>query len=330
MPEFMTTLFNSDGFMPHGHCYLWTPSLLWTFVVADTIIVMSYFSIPFGLLYFVRKRKDLRFNWIFMLFSAFIFACGVTHLLSIWTIWHPDYWIDAMAKAVTAMISLVTMVLMWSLIPRLLKIPSAEQLETVVASLENEIEHRKIAEAELFRLKSASDDRFRAIFESAAVGVAELESSTGRYLRVNHKYCDIVGYRLEEIMREDLPLLTHPDDLQAERNNMQALMDGRIREFSMEKRCFRKDGSTAWVSLTVSPMWQADETPGTHIAIVQDIAERKLAEEAIKQQLDELRRWHQATLGQEGRIMELKREVNELLERAGEPRRYASVAMEAP
>jgi hypothetical protein len=73
-----TTFFSDAGFMPHGHCYLWTPALLWMYILADTVIGLSYYSIPLALLYFVRRRVDLQFSWILLLFSAFIFACGTT------------------------------------------------------------------------------------------------------------------------------------------------------------------------------------------------------------------------------------------------------------
>jgi PAS domain S-box-containing protein len=326
MHEHVMVWFNNAGFMPHGHCYLWTPALLWTFVIADAVIVLSYFSIPFGLLYFVKKRQDLQFNWIFKLFSAFIFACGMTHLISIWTIWNPDYWLDAAAKAITALISLVTMALLWPLIPRALKIPSSRQLEAVVARLEDEINQRKLAEAELSRLKNLSDDRFRAVFEQVAVGVAEIESSTGRFLRINRKYCSITGYSQEEMLQQSLYSLVRPDQQTAVTGSLQALCDGRVREFSMEKWCFHRNGKHIRLNMTVSPLWEAGEAPGTSIVIAQDVTARKLAEDAAHAQLEELRRWNQSTLGREARILELKNEINALLAQAGEAPRYANAS----
>jgi two-component system CheB/CheR fusion protein len=74
-------MLNSSTLLPHGYCIKWTPDLLWLYVVSDAMIALSYFSIPFTLAYFVWKRKDLEFPWIFVLFSAFILACGATHLL---------------------------------------------------------------------------------------------------------------------------------------------------------------------------------------------------------------------------------------------------------
>ncbi len=155
MVEPLTGWFDSQGFMPHGHCYLWTPALLWSFVVSESIIVFSYFSIPLGLVWFVKQRRDLQFNWMFILFSAFIFACGTTHLIGIWTIWHPDYWLDAAVKIVTAAVSVVTAILLWPLIPKALKLPSTKQLEEVVVRLQEEIARRKLAEDQLSQLNTS-------------------------------------------------------------------------------------------------------------------------------------------------------------------------------
>ncbi len=79
--------------MPHDHCYWWQPQIVWLNVGSDLLIALSYFSIPPFLLVFVARRKDLAFNWIFRMFTAFIFACGTTHLFEIWTVWFPDYFL---------------------------------------------------------------------------------------------------------------------------------------------------------------------------------------------------------------------------------------------
>jgi diguanylate cyclase (GGDEF)-like protein/PAS domain S-box-containing protein len=136
-------------FMPHGHCFLWTPSLIWLYVVSDGLIFLSYYTIPVAILYFVRKRSDMQFNWIFVLFSLFIFACGTTHLISILTIWVPMYWLDATAKTLTAAFSGLTAVMLWRLIPVALKIPSISQLADTVMQLEQQIQKRIKAEVAL-------------------------------------------------------------------------------------------------------------------------------------------------------------------------------------
>ena len=94
--------FSIEGFMPHGMCYLWKPDLLALHVVSDSLITLAYFSIPFTLLYFVRRRRDLEFNWMFVCFAVFIVACGATHLMEIVTVWRPEYWVSGTIKAITA------------------------------------------------------------------------------------------------------------------------------------------------------------------------------------------------------------------------------------
>jgi signal transduction histidine kinase len=159
MPGSLSGLFSNDGFMPHGHCYLWTPELLWTYVVADSVIGLAYYSIPIAMLYFVRRRMDLQFSWIFILFSVFIFACGTTHFMAIWTIWHPNYWLDAVLKAVTALASIVTAILLWPLIPKALRIPSMALLNQAVRDRELDIEKRKRVEAVLVSVNESLEQR---------------------------------------------------------------------------------------------------------------------------------------------------------------------------
>ncbi len=128
-----------------------------------------------------------------------------------------------------------------------------------------------------------SEKRFRVIFEQAAVGVAQIVSGTGEFVKINQRYCDIVGYSQEEMQCRTFQEITHPDDLQEDLDNMIRLLNGQVDLFSMEKRYFRKDGMIVWVNLTVSPMWQSGENPSFHIAVVEDITERKQAEEALNQ-----------------------------------------------
>src|SRR4028119_2058895 len=97
------------------------------------------------LVYFVAKRRDVPFNWIFLLFGTFIVSCGTTHIVEIWTLWHPDYWLSGLLKAFTAVVSLYTASELVSLLPQALAMPSAAQFEAV----KNEIQERLRTEAEL-------------------------------------------------------------------------------------------------------------------------------------------------------------------------------------
>ena len=129
----------------------------------------------------------------------------------------------------------------------------------------------------------ASEARFRFLFEHMAVGVAQIDTVTGRFMRVNQKYVDITGYTPAEILSLDFQSISHVGDLGADLVNMERLKAGEIREFEMEKRLFRKDSKAIWVKLTVSPMWVPGARPDYHIAVIQDITEHKQAEEQIHQ-----------------------------------------------
>ena len=131
---------------------------------------------------------------------------------------------------------------------------------------------------------SASEIRFRALFEQAAVGVGHTDVHTGRFLRVNQRYADLVGYTCEEMTRLKFSDITHEEDIGLSLEKMAQMRSGRIREFSIEKRYVRKDASTAWVHLTVSAIGTPGETPSSFIAIVKDISERKQAESEIRRQ----------------------------------------------
>jgi len=153
--DFLTSFLGRGGYLPHGYCFVWTPGLLWTMVAADAVIALAYFSIPIALLSFVIRRGALPMQWVAWLFSAYIFACGITHLMDIWTIWQPDYGLQALAKVVTAALSLVTAIGLWFLIPKALKIPSVDALQSVIASLEAEVSKRRSAEEQLVDMQQS-------------------------------------------------------------------------------------------------------------------------------------------------------------------------------
>ena len=139
----------SVGFLPHGHCFLWIPGLLWMNVVADAVIVVSYFSIPFSLWYFMHKRPDMPFGRLAFLFGLFVLACGTTHLMSIVNLWNTAYWAEAGIKAFTGVASAVTAIALWRYMPIALAIPSRAQLEILNQQLRTEIRQRMAAEGRL-------------------------------------------------------------------------------------------------------------------------------------------------------------------------------------
>lgn len=148
MRELLGALFSSTQYMPHGHCYLWQTPLVGLHVVSDLLIAISYYSIPATLAYFIYKRRDVGFSNVFALFGGFILLCGTGHLLDVWTLWHPDYWLSGIEKALTAFVSCYTAVQMVELMPQFLALQTPEQLESINQTLEQQIKEREQAETE--------------------------------------------------------------------------------------------------------------------------------------------------------------------------------------
>ena len=138
----------------------------------------------------------------------------------------------------------------------------------------HDITARKKAEAEL----RENEQQFRAIFEQVAVGVAMIDSNTGRFLRVNQRASEIARLSQQEMLHETFIDITHPDDLQRDLDQMEKLKKGTISTFAIEKRYLHPDGAITWINLTVSPLWKPGEAPNHHIAVVEDITDRKLSE----------------------------------------------------
>jgi C4-dicarboxylate-specific signal transduction histidine kinase len=176
MIEFWQRLLAAD-FMPHGVCFLWNPEILWLHAISDAVIAISYYLIPIALVYFVRKRTDLPFHWMFLMFGVFIFGCGTTHLMELWTLWHGTYRLAGVIKAITASASVVTALLLVRLMPQALALPSPAQLREAnekLARAHHELEARvrertaqlaaAYAElrAEMDRRLAAEQERLRA------------------------------------------------------------------------------------------------------------------------------------------------------------------------
>lgn len=107
---------------PHGYCYLWEPGLVWMHAASDVLIGAAYYCIPIILVYLVRKRRDLPFNWMFLLFAAFILACGTSHLMEVWNLWHANYVLSGGVKVVTAAASVGTAIMLARLVPVALRV----------------------------------------------------------------------------------------------------------------------------------------------------------------------------------------------------------------
>ncbi|NNF91521.1 MAG: sensor histidine kinase [Boseongicola sp.] len=149
-------------YMPHGMCLLWQPWLVILWAGSDVLIAAAYFAIPIALLSVVRQRDDLKHRGLILLFAGFITLCGLTHLLSVVTLWYPIYPAQGLFKLLTGIVSATTAVVLFRLVPTLVAIPSRAELELRNARLSAEIESHDRTLAEL-----------RAIRDNLEIEVAE-------------------------------------------------------------------------------------------------------------------------------------------------------------
>ncbi|MEH1803910.1 hybrid sensor histidine kinase/response regulator [Nostoc sp.] len=278
--ELWTNFLTSESFIPHGHCYLWQTNLVWLHILSDAFIALAYYSIPATLFYFVRKRKDLPFDWIFLLFSGFIVACGTTHLMEIWTLWHPTYWVSGFLKAVTATISVITALELVPLVPQALALPSPAQLEQANQELQTQITERLSVEEELRKYQNhleemvavrtneitktneqlqqeilerqrileilrQSEERYRYLAE-AIPQLVWTTKPNGECDFFNQNWCEYTGLTLEESLGSGWLAALHPDDVQrADKVWSDAVKNNTI--YNNEYRFKRAtDGSYRW------------------------------------------------------------------------------------
>ncbi|MEH2371141.1 hybrid sensor histidine kinase/response regulator [Nostoc sp.] len=278
--ELWTNFFTSESFIPHGHCYLWQTNLVWLHILSDAFIALAYYSIPATLFYFVRKRQDLPFDWIFLLFSGFIVACGTTHLMDIWTLWHPTYWVSGFLKAVTATISVITALELVPLVSQALALPSPTQLEQANQELQTQIAERLSVEEELRKYQNhleemvavrtneitqtneqlqqeilerqrileilrQSEERYRYLAE-AIPQLVWTTKPNGECDFFNQNWCEYTGLTLEQSLGSGWLAALHPDDVQrADKVWSDAVKNSTI--YNNEYRFKRAaDGSYRW------------------------------------------------------------------------------------
>lgn len=276
-----------NAYLPHGFCLNWSSPLVLTYVVSDVLIFLSYSSMPLALGYFVRRRKDFPYPWLLGMFAAFILACGTTHLMGAIVLWRPLYGLDALLKAVTALVSVITAIVLWPLIPHALRLPSPSQLRRVNAELQSEIVERKHAEAELKLAKEAAEESFQKerLIRAAIVEFSE-DAIVGKTLdgvitSWNRAAEKMFGYRAEEIMGQSVFVLIPPEYRAEEETLLADIRRGEASKLYETERV-RKDGSRIAVSVTISPILDKDGRVVGLSKIARDITARKQAEREIQ------------------------------------------------
>jgi PAS domain S-box-containing protein len=276
MLQSIKDFFNSAQFMPHGYCFMWHPGILWLHVISDSLIVLAYFLIPFALIYFMLKRKDLPFQMIFLWFGAFILLCGTTHFMSIWVLWHPDYGVEGIIKAMTAVTSIVTFFLLVKLIPQALLLPSPKQLRIVNEELQ--AANRQL-EVLFQQTRESGEAHLRAVVNNILDGLITIDEA-GLIQSFNPASERIFGYQVSEVIGQNIKTLM-PEPYHAEHDEYLAqyfatgnpkIIGSAGRELSAK----RKDGSIFPMELGISEYRVAGER--AFVGIIRDISERKEAE----------------------------------------------------
>lgn len=313
MSDLWIHFFSSGSFIPHGHCYLWKLDLVLLHLVSDAITALAYYSIPATLFYFVRKRSDLPFHWIFLLFSAFIVACGTTHIMDIWTLWYPTYWLSGLIKAVTAIVSLATAIQLIPLVPQALALPSPAQLEQANHQLQTQITERLQIEEELRKhqnhleeLVNLRTNEITQTNEQLQQEIAErqrilevLRQSEERYRYLaeaipqlvwttnpdgycdyfNQNWCKYTGLGFEESLGSGWLAALHPDDVQrSDQVWSNAVKSGTI--YENEYRFKRaSDGSYRWQLARGLPLKDEQGRVVKWFGTCTDIHEQKLIQQ---------------------------------------------------
>jgi len=280
------------NFIPHGHCYLWKPEVVWLHLSSDALIGLAYLSIPILLIYFVRKKKDLTFGPIILLFGAFIISCGLTHIMSIWTIWHPDYWLAGGIKALCAGISMYAVVGLVSFVPQALALKNPQELEAINQKLEQEIHERQEIEEALLK----SETRYRSLIEATSQIVWNT-NARGEVVSPLRAWSAFTGQTEEEVQGWGWLEAVHPDD----RSHTTEVWSNAVATrsfYQVEHRLRRRDGEYRYMSVRGVPVLEAGGSIREWVGVHKDITKNKEAEKALRQSVQRFRAtFEQAAVG---------------------------------
>jgi signal transduction histidine kinase len=212
VPKLIPELFSTGLFMPHSHCYLNNPRMLWLQGLSDLLIGGAYMLIAGVLVYLVSKaRKQLPFQWMFVAFGVFIFSCGWTHFLEVWTLWKPTYWLSGSVKAVTAVASLATAVGVVFLVPHVFRLiqtaRSSERRREALIKANRDLE-RAYQEMEAFSYSLSHDIRapLRAVRNYSAILLEEHRERLGPEPAMLVERIAQGGRRMEQLAEDVLAL----------------------------------------------------------------------------------------------------------------------------
>jgi hypothetical protein len=238
--EYLKRLFSAD-FMPHGHCYFWEPGLVWLQVLSNASIGVAYLSISLTLGYIIRRIRDIPFQWMYVCFGVFIITCGFTHFMDVWVIWTPVYWLDGGVRAITAVASVGTAILLFPLVPRAVALAGAARTA----------HERGLKIEQLNGELAALYEKTRETLAETIPQLVWTAAPDGMPDYFNRRYIEYAGEGV------DLPTqwtgLVHPDDMDAVRACWEkSLASGD--PYEIELRLRRRDGEYRWFLTRALPL----------------------------------------------------------------------------
>ncbi len=261
MWEAIKFFFDTSGFMPHGHCYLWSPALVSINVISDFFIFASYLAISLTLAYVVIKVKEIPFQKIWLAFGTFIVACGFTHFMEIINVWTPTYWLTGLVKIVTAIASLGTAIILPFVFPKIRDLArGAVLLRTQNALKESELLYRQIV-------------------DTANEGIWLLDLN-GKTKFVNRRMADMLQYSSTEMVGR--PVTDFVDE--EGRVTLESFRSARCEgsHETLELALYPKSGSRIFVRILCNDLRDKDGSVIGSLGMLTDVTKQRMANEAIR------------------------------------------------
>ncbi len=277
--------------MPHIHCYLAKPALVWTMFITDLLIGIAYVGISVTLYALVRRVK-VQFSAVVLCFGIFIGACGATHFMEVWTLWNPDYWVSAGVKVVTAIASVGTGIYLFQLRhPIVSVVEAARQSETHRLKLEELTVHLQESKTllehrvqERTAALQSSQRNFERMFEIAPVAFAVAKTPSGELVHVNAAWSRLIGYPAEDAIGRTTSSLGVVEN-EVERKNLYAEFDeaGKVRNAELQIRT--RSGDLRSVLCNMDLIELEGRAPGERfvLATLEDVTERKRASAELRE-----------------------------------------------
>ena len=287
------SLLSVNGYLPHGYCISWSPSLLMSFVASDVLIFLAYLSLPLAILHFGMRRKDFPHRWLLWMFAGFILACGTTHLMEAVVLWMPLYRLEALLKEITAVISIATVIVIARVLPQALRLPSPKQFQLANEALKKEISERMRVEEELRLAKEQAElglrhyeEKYAKAFYLSPAPAIIVDFDSGIIREINARFAETLGYSANELVGQTTLQLEIWKD-PASRADLMSIIRTCKHLHNQEVEFITKDGQILTLLLSASLLELGQST--CVMEHFHDITARKRTEAELRSSHENLR-----------------------------------------